>query len=244
VWDGAEGWDGAVGECEGVWAGAGADVCVGVWCTGDGGAAGRGAMGAGDGMLGRGGAAGAAGLAAGGAGGRGGGGAAGFGAGLGAGLGADGAAGFGAAATGFAATGFLFAGAFAFVFAFTVFFAAFFAVRFATFFALRVLATTFRRFAGAARFAFFAFFPFLAFFAFLAMIDLPIVRLPVIAGRCTMRGATAIVVTFSARHTIRPRDQTASLRLASTLPASGLRSPSRPTRSDAPPGHRCPLRSA
>ena len=173
-------------------------------------------------MLGRGGAAaaGVAGLAAGGASGRGGGGAAGFGAGgtagLGAGLGAGGAAGFGAAATGFAATGCFFAGVFGDAFTFTVLFAAFlaafFAVRFATFFALRFLATTFRRFAGAARFAFLAFFP-LAFFAFLAMIDLPIVRLSAIARRCTMRGATAIVVTFSVRHTIRP--STRSDRVAS-----------------------------
>jgi hypothetical protein len=161
-------------------------VCVGVCGAGDG-AAGRGAIGAGDGMLGRGAAA------AGGAAGLGTGAGAGFGAGAGTGFGAGAGAGFGAAAAGFAAAGFAAAGFFAGAFAFTVFFADFFA----TFLALRFFATTFRRFAGAALFAFLAFLAFFAFFDFFAMIDLPIVRLPGDRARPRiMRGAPAIVITL------------------------------------------------
>src|SRR5580658_466195 len=188
-------------------------------------------------MLGRGAAvAGAAGFGGGGAAGFGAGGAAGFGAATGFGAAATGfgaaTAGFGAAAAGFAAAGF-FAGAFAF----TVFFAAFFA----TFFALCFFAATFtRRFAGA---AFLAFLPFFAFFAFdfFAMIDLPIVRLP--RDRAPPHHALRncdrhYISVIRSNLAVRP-----CLLASSRPPASGRRSPSRSTRSDGPPGYRCPPRS-
>jgi hypothetical protein len=212
-----------------------------------GGVEGRGAAGAGDGVLGRGGidVIGGAGRGGGGGAGRGAGGAAGRGA-----IGAIGATGLtaaaGATAAGAAAAGFLAGAFFARDLAFTDFLADFFAVFFAAFFAGRFLVAALIRLFFRAGAAFFVFLVFLAFFAFdfFAMIDLPIVRLP------TDRAPPAVHLGSCGNcdrlfHPIRPNARFRPYPLASSAPpAPGRRSPSRSARPDGQPEFRCPPRSA